>query len=329
MPYKVFTPFYQRGCLQSISPRKPLGVPKKIETIFDKNSLNIAKLDLIPNQKWVQSIAKVNSIGEKNALKKLNNFITQGLLDYKDGRNFPSKLNVSRLSPHLHFGEISPNTVWWAVKKQKTTDDTKCFLSELGWREFSYNLMFHNPNIKNTNINNKFDNFPWDHNKAFLKAWQRGETGIPIVDAGMRELWQTGYMHNRVRMIVGSFLVKNLLIDWRYGERWFWDCLVDADYANNSASWQWVSGCGADAAPYFRIFNPVLQGKKFDPDGEYTLKYVPELRKLNKKYLFNPWEAPESILKQAKITLGIDYPKNIVDIKLSRQYALNAYMSIK
>ena len=160
-------------------------------------------------------------------------------------------------------------------------------------------------------------------------SWQEGNTGVPIVDAGMRELWQTGYMHNRVRMIVGSFLVKNLLIHWHEGERWFWDCLIDADYASNCASWQWVAGCGADAAPYFRVFNPVLQGQKFDPSGEYTLKYVPELKNLDQKYLFNPWEAPDNVLKDANIRLGKDYPINIVDLKLSRQYALDAYKFIQ
>ena len=211
-------------------------------------------------------------------------FITQGISNYKIGRDFPSKKNVSKLSPHLHFGEISPNTIWWETKKLTTGINEKCFLSELGWREFSYNQMYYNPNIKTHNINKKFDDFPWRNSKKLLTAWQKGKTGIPIVDAGMRELWQTGYMHNRVRMITGSFLVKNLLIHWHYGEKWFWDCLVDADHASNSASWQWVAGCGADASPYFRIFNPILQGQKFDPNGEYTLKYVPELRNLENVY---------------------------------------------
>ena len=199
----------------------------------------------------------------------------------------------------------------------------------MGWRAFSYYLLHHFPDQPNQNFLEKFDIFPWQENEEFLALWQKGNTGYPIVDAGMRELWQTGYMHNRLRMIVGSFLVKNLLIDWRFGERWFWDCLVDADLASNSASWQWVAGSGADAAPYFRIFNPITQGLKFDPEGEYTKKYVPELRDLPNKYLFSPWEAPENILADAGIELGKNYPKPMVDLKLSRETALEAFATTK
>jgi deoxyribodipyrimidine photo-lyase len=328
-PYKVFTPFYQKGCLQKDPPRKPINAPKNINAVQVDFGISIDDLNLLPTHKWTRNIIKAHNIGEQSALKKLNTFVKQGLFDYKNGRNYPSKKHVSRLSPHLHFGEISPNAIWWKVKNLDSTDDQKCFLSELGWREFSYNLLYFNPDIKNTNINKKFNKFPWGSNKKLLVAWQNGKTGIPIVDAGMRELWQTGYMHNRVRMIVGSFLVKNLLIHWTEGEKWFWDCLVDADCANNSASWQWIAGCGADASPYFRIFNPVLQGQKFDPNGSYTLKYIPELKNLNKKYLFNPWEAPKEVLEIAGIKLGIDYPNNIIDIKKSRQYAIDTYMTFK
>jgi deoxyribodipyrimidine photo-lyase len=195
----------------------------------------------------------------------------------------------------------------------------------MAWREFSYSLLYYNPSIPQVNLQRKFDNFPWVSDSKLLIQWQKGQTGIPIVDAGMRELWQTGYMHNRVRMIVASFLVKNLLIDWRDGERWFWDCLIDADLANNSASWQWVAGTGADAAPYYRIFNPVTQGQKFDPDGHYTRRYVPELALLANKYLFNPWEAPEEILTAANVCLGIDYPHPLVDLKSSRARALELF----
>jgi deoxyribodipyrimidine photo-lyase len=208
------------------------------------------------------------------------------------------------------------------------TIDLDHFCSELGWREFSYYLLYHFPELPYKNFQDKFDNFPWITDEKLLKAWQQGKTGYPIVDAGMRELWSTGYMHNRVRMIVGSFLVKNLLIHWHHGERWFWDCLIDADLASNSASWQWIAGSGADAAPYFRIFNPVLQGEKFDALGQYTKKYIPELNNLPNKYLFTPWLAPISILNEANIKLGYDYPNPIIDIDSSRKRALEAYKSL-
>jgi len=268
----------------------------------------------------------------------LKDFLKDGINNYKDGRNFPSNANVSRLSAYLHWGEISPNTIWHAVQESFITDKTKpdlqnknkdTFLSELGWREFSHSLLYHFPSLPTKNLQSKFDRFPWQENQKNLEAWQSGSTGYPIIDAGMRELWQTGYMHNRVRMIVGSFLVKNLLIHWHHGESWFWDTLVDADLANNSASWQWIAGCGADAAPYFRIFNPVTQGKRFDPDGDYTRKYIPELSALPDKYLFAPWEAPDIVLEEAGIELGKNYPEPICDLKLSRERALKAFSQIK
>ena len=200
-----------------------------------------------------------------------------------------------------------------------------CYLSELGWREFSYYLLFHFPSLPKQNFQQKFDRFPWLKDEHTLTAWQKGLTGYPIVDAGMRELYETGYMHNRVRMIVGSFLVKNLLLDWRHGERWFWDTLVDADLASNSASWQWIAGSGADAAPYFRIFNPITQGEKFDSEGEYVKRYCPELSKLPKKYIHKPFDAPSEILAHCGVVLGDNYPKPIVDLKASRQRALDAF----
>lgn len=203
------------------------------------------------------------------------------------------------------------------------------FCSELGWREFSYSQLFFNPELPTKNLQSKFDTFPWVDDSTLLVSWQKGKTGIPMVDAGMRELWQTGYMHNRVRMIVGSFLVKNLRLHWHHGERWFWNTLVDADLANNSSSWQWVAGCGADAAPYFRIFNPVIQGQKFDPDGTYVRHFIPEIASLPNKYLFNPWEAPEDILKETGIQLGSTYPKPIIDLKISRDAALEAFKLLK
>ena len=202
-------------------------------------------------------------------------------------------------------------------------------MSELGWREFSYSQLYFNPDLRTKNLQPKFDRFPWKYDQPNLLAWQKGLTGVPIVDAGMRQLWQTGYIHNRVRMIVASFLVKNLLLHWHYGEQWFWDCLVDADLASNSAGWQWVAGSGADAAPYFRIFNPITQGQKFDPDGEYVRSYIPELQKLPNKYLFNPWEAPDFVLQESEVFLGVNYPNPIVNIKESREKALDAFESIK
>ncbi len=328
--YKVFTPFYQKGCLQIIPPRKPLAKPKKITYLTHKErSTSVASLQLLPNARWAKTMMSYWKVGELAAMKRFRAFIKKGLADYRVGRDFPASQKVSCLSPHLHWGEISPHQIWDQIKKLTQNKNTKSFLSELGWREFSYYLLYYYPSLPHKNLQNKFDTFPWRKSKKKLTAWQRGMTGYPIVDAGMRELWQTGIMHNRVRMIVASFLVKNLSIHWREGAAWFWDCLVDADLASNSASWQWVAGCGADAAPFFRIFNPITQGKKFDPGGDYTREYVPELSKLPDKYLFSPWEAPEDILKKAGIQLGATYPEPIVDLMLSRQHALDAYQLLK
>ena len=332
-PYRVFTPYYKKGCLNAEEPRFP-SKNLKIDTIFyDQDCEQIDTLDLLPRINWYSQIQEAWKPGEEGAQKRLDQFLEEGLLDYKEGRNFPFKENVSRLSPHLHFGEISPNEVWYQAKTKESVSgiqkSLEHFLSELGWREFSYYLLYHFPSLPKQNFQAKFNKFPWIKNESFLESWQKGETGYPIVDAGMRELWQTGYMHNRLRMVVGSFLVKNLLIDWREGEDWFWDCLVDADLASNSAGWQWVAGSGADAAPYFRIFNPVTQGLKFDPEGEYTKKYVPELKLLPNKFLFSPWEAPKEILEKAGIELGKDYPEPIVDLKYSRELALEAFGKTK
>ncbi len=295
--YKVYTPFY-RKCLQTKLHRDIIPIPNQLELIKDTS---IEKLKLLPDIEWYKEMEESWKIGEEAAQAKLTNFINKGLAGYEEGRNFPAQRHTSQLSPHLHFGEISPNQIWQKAVQSK---DNECFLKEIVWREFSYYLLYHFPELPRKNFQTKFDNFPWLDDKKLLKAWQQGKTGYPIVDAGMRELWQTGYMHNRVRMIVGSFLVKNLLLHWHHGEEWFWDCLVDADLASNSASWQWVAGSGADAAPYFRIFNPILQGEKFDKDGEYTRKFVPELAKLPNRYLFKPWEAPQAILKDANFVLG-------------------------
>ena len=333
-PYRVFSPYYRKGCLNAAPPRIPLESPE-ISSLFkdEYNELTIEDLSLIPKVHWFDEMEKLWKPGEVGAQEKLYDFLDDGLFGYKEGRNFPSQKNVSQLSPHIHLGEISPNQVWYAAKQKEDETgiekDLAHFLSELGWREFSYNLLYHFPTLPRENLQKKFDNFPWQENTDFSDKWKKGLTGYPIVDAGMRELWQTGYMHNRVRMIVGSFLVKNLLLHWHEGEKWFWDCLIDADLASNSASWQWVAGSGADAAPYFRIFNPISQGIKFDPEGEYTKKFLPELKDLPIKYLYSPWEAPADVLEQANIKLGENYPKPIVDLKESREKALDAFDKIR
>ena len=330
-PYRVFTPYYRKGCLNAEPPRKPLAAPQNItfSDVSVDGAVSLTDLDLLPDIEWHKGIIDAWDMTEKGAQDTLRTFMDDGGIDdYKEGRNFPAKSHVSRLSPYLHFGQISPHQIWVECQNREPDNNIGHFQSELGWREFSNSLLYQFPELPIDNLQRKFDAFPWREDMDALNAWQRGETGIPIVDAGMRELWQTGYMHNRVRMIVGSFLVKNLLLDWRLGEEWFWDCLVDADLANNSASWQWIAGCGADAAPYFRIFNPVTQGEKFDPDGVYTRRYVPELKNMPDKFLFKPWEAPEMILQGANIKLGRDYPKPIVDLKASRERALEAFKSL-
>ena len=331
-PYKVFTPFYRRGCLSAKEPRIPISPPADITLSNKEIGMNdINDLELLPNLRWDQEVFEGWDIGEKAANLKVIDFIENRLYDYKDGRNFPSKKNVSRLSPHLHFGEVSPNQVWHTASHPKYMNSTGLdhFLSELGWREFSHSLLYFFPNLPTESLQTRFETFPWIEDLDLLVRWKEGNTGFPIVDAGMRELWRTGYMHNRVRMIVGSFLVKNLRLHWNNGLDWFWDCLVDADLANNSAGWQWIAGCGADAAPYFRIFNPVLQGEKFDKDGIYTKQFVPELKDLPNKYLHCPWTAPESVLKAANVCLGKSYPHPIVDLKQSREAALKAFSDMK
>lgn len=336
-PYKVFTPFFRRGCLNAPQPPEPLPVPKKIN-FADKpaSALPIDALKLLPvkpEPRWDKQLEPHWVIGEDGAKKRLAHFLDVGLKGYKEGRNNPAEDHVSRLSPYLHFGEISPRTAWHAIRARMVADhaetDGDHFLSELGWREFSHSLLYYNHDLPHEPLQKRFHAFPWHKDDKALHAWQRGQTGYPIVDAGMRELWQTGYMHNRVRMIVGSFLVKNLLLHWTEGEKWFWDCLVDADLANNAASWQWIAGCGADAAPYFRIFNPMGQGEKFDSNGVYVRRYCPELAKLPNDMIHRPWEAPPLMLKEAGVTLGETYPHPIVDHKVARDKALAAFQATK
>ncbi len=335
-PYKVFTPFYRNGCLGRPAPREPLPKPKSLSFENYKASLSLNDLSLLPTKpepRWDKKMEDYWDIGEKGALKALHHFIDNGLKDYKEGRNYMARDNVSRLSPRLHFGEVSPNQAWYAARHKGETDhwnvgvDTFC--SELGWREFSYSLLYHFPELPRENLQKRFDKFPWAKPGKNLEAWKRGMTGYPIVDAAMRELWETGYMHNRARMVVGSFLVKHLLLHWHHGEDWFWDCLCDADLPNNAASWQWIAGCGADAAPYFRVFNPVTQGEKFDESGEYVRRFVPELKNMPDKFLNHPWDAPADILKKAGVELGKTYPFPIVDHSEARQRALDAFQRTK
>jgi len=328
-PYRVFTPFYRKGCLNAMEPRIPTMAPAGIKFVEHQQCETIESLGLLPRTPWHEPLLNHWEIGEQGAHKRLQSFVENGIHRYKEGRNYPSKPYVSYISPHLHFGELSPNQAWYQARSLRADANVDHFCSELGWREFSYNLLFHNPDLPTQNLQKKFDNFPWSTDLDLLKAWQQGLTGVPFVDAGMRQLWATGTMHNRVRMVVGSFLVKNLLLDWRHGERWFWDCLFDADLANNSAGWQWVAGCGADAAPYFRIFNPVTQGQKFDGAGEFIRQYIPEISDLPDKYLCNPWEAPEEVLEAANVKLGETYPKPVVDLSSSRSMALEAFASTK
>lgn len=335
-PYRVYTPFW-KALADELPGRKPFDTPKKPK-IFGK-SLSSDSLDdwkLLPiKPDWSGGIAEAWEVGEEAAMERAKDFIKGNIEDYADARNLPGIEGTSRLSPHLRWGEISPYQIWALVQAEtggRRNSSVETYLKEIVWREFSYHLLYHFPDLGEENHQKKFDDFPWRNaskNSAELDAWQRGQTGYPIVDAGMRQLYETGWMHNRVRMIVGSFLVKHLLLDWRHGENWFWDTLVDSDPASNSASWQWVAGSGADAAPYFRVFNPITQGEKFDSDGDYVRHWVPEIAKLPNKYLNKPWEAPRDVLAKAGVKLGETYPKPLVDHKAARERALDAFASLK
>ncbi len=327
-PYRVYTPFWKKFC-QMGPPRKPYGAPNTIKDYGnDLSSENLEDWKFLPTKPdWAGAISELWTPGEPTAIKRAEAYMTADLQVYDTARDLPGSDRTSKLSPHLRFGEISPYALWHQCHDQRHTADAKArevWAKELVWREFSYHLLQEWPHLRSDNFNPKFDAFPWGKNNAALEAWKTGQTGYPIVDAGMRQLWQTGWMHNRVRMIVGSFLVKHLLIDWREGEKWFWDTLVDGDPAANPAQWQWVAGTGADASPYFRIFNPILQAEKFDKDGSYIKKYVPELADLPPQYLAAPWDAPTIELKKAGVTLGKTYPNPIVDHKEARDRALAA-----
>lgn len=317
-PYKVFTPFW-RACLTSHTPREPYPAPESLSGPR-LESEDLGTWGLLPTAPdWAQGLRDTWTPGEAGAHERLDDFLDGAAAGYKDKRNLPSQTGTSMLSPHLRFGEISPFEVWHAAQNHKdssTAEDIRVFGSELGWREFSWQLLYFNPELATRNYRPEFDAFTWEEStQNELRAWQRGRTGYPMVDAGMRQMWEIGWMHNRVRMATASFLIKNLMIDWRVGERWFWDCLVDADAASNAASWQWVAGSGADASPYFRIFNPVLQSKKFDRNGAYLVRFVPELAEAENVH--EPWKGSAP-----------GYPEPIVDLKESRQRALSAYKAL-
>ena len=326
-PFKVFTPYWRNAEKHFIEkiPSKEKVVKKCARKInFFKDAIN--PNDLLPKKNWYKNFGKFWSPSEEDALKELRNFINGSIKNYADSRNFPGILGTSKLSPFIKHGQIHVETIWSECLKIKNgKNGTSKFLAEIGWREFNHTLINHFPHMLKNNYSKKFDKFPWEKNEKFLLAWKNGLTGYPIVDAGMRELHSTGWMHNRVRMIVGSFLVKHLLINWKEGEKHFKNSLLDYNAASNVAGWQWVAGCGADAAPYFRIFNPILQGEKFDKEGDYVKKWIPELKNLPKKFIHKPWE----IKVEKNFKLGKDYPFPIVKHEVAREKALNAFKKIK
>ena len=292
------------------------------------NSLTLSELGLLSDVDWATGRHAVWQPGQKGAHDALHRFLSDGVDNYAGGRDQPAERWTSSLSPHLHFGEISPRQIASRLRTVRG-EGASSFLRELGWREFSHHLLYHFPQLDRYPLREQFASFPWCEDKDGLRAWQRGQTGYPLVDAGMRQLWKTGWMHNRVRMVAGSFLVKDLLINWRRGAEWFWDTLVDADLANNSMGWQWVAGCGADAAPFFRIFNPIAQGEKFDREGTYVKRWVPELAQVPSRSIHAPWRAPDHVLRTAGLTLGLDYPEPIIDHAYARQRALDALQQSK
>lgn len=333
--FKVFSPFW-RAC-RARGPAAPQPAPQGIvPSQPPPPSDALEDWTLLPHKPdWSGGLRANWTPGEAGAAACLQIFIDTNLSRYAEGRDRPDFDRTSRLSPHLHFGEIGPRQIWQAVQmavdrgNPALDHNAEKFLAELGWREFCHHLLFHFPDLPQRNFRPAFDAFPWTPRADHVKAWQEARTGYPIVDAGMRQLWQTGWMHNRVRMIAASFLIKHLLQDWRIGEAWFWDTLVDANLANNAGGWQWVAGSGADAAPYFRIFNPVLQGETFDPEGAYVRRWLPELARLPNRYIHRPWSAPAQVLKQAGIALGTDYPQPLVDHDTARKAALAAFAALR
>lgn len=336
-PYRVYTPYWRAAAAkfhESPDLLKPCKAPRTLPALDKRTSAKlsdlcaVSALELLPDKDWHNALIDYWSVGEAAAMKQLKRFLKNAVSDYGEARNLPAVEGTSLMSPHLHFGEISPRQILSTLTKQcsiqSLPDDETTFAKEIVWREFAYSLLFHFPHMPDKPLDNRFASFPWrKKTEAHLKAWQQGQTGVPIIDAGMRQLYATGWMHNRVRMIVGSYLVKNLLIPWQAGEQWFRDTLVDADLASNSMGWQWVAGCGADAAPFFRVFNPVLQGEKFDKNGDYVSQWVPELAGVNPKFIHKPWELDEQSRQ------SLEYPEPLVDLKVTRQQALDAFSTIK
>jgi deoxyribodipyrimidine photo-lyase len=334
-PFQVFTPFW-RHCTALEDPPEPTLAPAKIPVPATwPESSSLDELQLLPRVNWTQGMHEAWTPGSAAAELALDRFLEESFDDYGTRRDQPSVVGTSRLSPYLHFGNIGPRQIWHATRRhalrrgRHTTWRTSQFLTELGWREFAHHLLYHFPHTPERPLRANYAHFAWKHDAAGTAAWTRGATGYPIVDAGMRELWHTGWMHNRVRMIAASFLIKDLLVDWTQGARWFWDTLVDADLASNTLGWQWVAGCGADAAPFFRIFNPTSQGTKFDPDGNYLRRWVPELAQLPNKWIHEPWNAPPQVLAAAGIKLGEHYPERLVEHNQARLEALRAFSAVK
>ncbi len=333
-PYQVFTPFWkalQDGTeiAQPIAAPRQLAAPRKWP-----KSLHLEQLELLPTPDWASGFGLMWSPGEAGAQAQTKRLLGE-IADYDSERDRPDRDGTSRLSPHLHFGEVSPRRVWAQVIAHETrhrsgpSKGALAYLRQLAWREFAHHLLHHFPQTPARPLRDQYSRFPWRRSSNDLRAWQRGLTGYPYVDAGMRQLWSTGWMHNRVRMLAASLLVKHLLLDWRHGAAWFWDTLVDADLANNTLGWQWCAGCGADAAPYFRIFNPVTQGRKFDPQGRYVRTWVPELSSLPDEFIHRPWEAPAAVLRAAGVALGRTYPHPIVSHEAGRRRALEALSAVK
>lgn len=328
--YRVFTPFWKAVLAESNTIAEPEPAPNDLPEVDDALEGDaIDSLRLLPRIRWDGSLGDNWTPGEAGAQERIEDFLGGGVRAYAEMRNRADKPGSSHISPHLAWGEISPRQIWWLVKQDHAGAGGESYLREVGWREFSYHLLWHFPDTPVEPLDVRFKHFKWRDDPDGLRRWQQGRTGIPMVDAGMRELWHTGWMHNRLRMVVASFLTKNLLIPWQVGSRWFWDTLVDADLANNTQGWQWTAGCGADAAPYFRIFNPVRQAEKADPQGDYVRRWVPELAGLPDKYLQQPWKAPPGVLREASVELGRDYPKPMVDLLETRRRALAHFDRIK
>lgn len=329
-PYRVFTPFWKAVLAASSGIAEPEPAPDYLPEVEESIAgVSLDALGLLPRVSWDAGLRKSWTPGEGGAQDRMEDFLGGDVRAYGETRDRADRAGSSRISPHLAWGEISPRQIWWLVKQDEAGAGGESYLREVGWREFSYHLLWHFPDTPTDPLDERFADFEWRDDPEGLERWQQGRTGIPLVDAGMRELWHTGWMHNRLRMVTASFLTKNLLIPWQAGSRWFWDTLADADLANNTQGWQWTAGCGADAAPFFRIFNPVRQADKADPQGAYVRRWVPELAPLPDKYLQEPWKAPAAVLKEAGIALGTDYPEPIVDLLATRRRALERFDRIK